>query len=479
MPNRRQFVTQTALATAALGLAGRRGRAQGRLPNIVLVFTDDQGYADLGCYGASGFQTPQIDSLARDGLRFSSFYVAQAVCSASRTGLLTGCFPNRIGILGALNHTARHGIGDREVTLGQLLQSVGYATGIFGKWHLGHHRQFLPLQHGFDEYLGLPYSNDMWPVRDDGTAAPPSDKGKGSYPPLPLYDGNEVVATITDPAGQDSLTTRYTERAVAFIERHRQRPFFCYVPHSMPHVPLGVSAKFRGSSQQGRYGDVIQEIDWSVGQILSTLDRLDLRDNTLVIFTSDNGPWRNYGNHAGSPGPLREGKGCMWEGGCRVPCVVRWPGVIAAGRETDQIAATVDLLPTFAAITGAALPEHPIDGLNLLPLLRNEPGAVPRSEYFYYYGETLCAVRRGSWKLTFPHAYRSYAGVNPGRDGLAGPYAQGQVGYELYHLETDLGEQRDVAAQHPALVTELRALGEQQRALLTAGKRPPGRLPAA
>ena len=477
MWRRRDFLSRTVLGTAGLALGRVAAQAPRRLPNVVLMFADDLGYADLGCYGAQGYTTPHLDRLAGEGLRFTSFYVAQAVCSASRTGLLTGCLPNRVGILGALGPNAKHGIADGEVTLGELFRSRGYATGIFGKWHLGHHRQFLPLQHGFDEYLGLPYSNDMWPVNFDGTPAAPAAKGKGAYPPLPLIDGNETVQTIATPADQDTLTTRYTERAVRFIERHRERPFFLYLPHSMPHVPLGVSEKFRGRTQQGRYGDVMQEIDWSMGQLLATLDRCGLRDDTLVIFTSDNGPWRNFGNHAGQVGPLREGKGNMWEGGCRVPCVMRWPGVIQPGRTTDRIAATIDVLPTMAAIIGADLPPHPIDVLNVLPLLRGEPGADPRQAYVYYYGDTLCAVRRGPWKLTFPHQYRSYAGVTPGQDGFPGPYSQAKAEWELYHLETDLGEQHNVAADHPDLVASLRAFGEQHQAALKAGRREPGRLP--
>ncbi|RMH14835.1 MAG: arylsulfatase, partial [Planctomycetota bacterium] len=281
-----------------------------------------------------------------------------------------------------------------------------------------------------------------------------------------LIDGNEVVETIDTLQDQDTLTTRYTERAVSFIERHRDEPFFLYVPHTMGHVPLGVSEKFRGSSEQGLYGDVMQEIDWSVGQILDTLDRLDLTDRTLVIYTSDNGPWLNYGNHAGSAFPLREGKGTMWEGGCRVPCVMRWPGHIPAGIETDKMASTIDILPTLVEIAGAAMPERPIDGVSILPLLLGEPDANPRDEFWFYYGRQLQAVRKGKWKLHLPHEYRSYRGVRPGTNGWPGPYEKGRTGYELYDMDDDPKELRNVADRHPDVVDQLKQMAERVRAEL-------------
>jgi arylsulfatase A-like enzyme len=275
--------------------------AADRPPNFVVVLTDDQGYGDLGCYGAKGFTTPNIDRMAAEGVRFTDFYVAQAVCSASRAALLTGCYPNRLGILGALNPTSKVGIGAGEKTIAEVLKPRGYATAVFGKWHLGHHPPHLPTRHGFDEYFGLPYSNDMW-------AKNPS----ANFPDLPLIEGDRTVATNPD---QRMLTTWYTERAVQFIGANKDRPFFLYVAHNMPHVPLHVSEKFRGKSAQGLYGDVIMELDWSVGQILAALRDTGLDERTLVLFTSDNGPWLSYGNHAGSAGPLREGKGTDWEGG--------------------------------------------------------------------------------------------------------------------------------------------------------------------
>ncbi len=314
----------------------------------MLIFTDDQGYADVGVYGATGFTTPHLDRLASEGMRFTDFYVSQAVCSASRASLLTGSYAQRISIRGALNPYAEVGINPEEETIAEMLKKRGYATGIFGKWHLGHLEEFLPLQHGFDEYLGLPYSNDMWPIDYDGQ--PATGGNKMTYPPLPLVDGNETVETIEDLEGQATLTARYTERAVSFIERHKHEPFFLYLAHSMPHVPLGVSDKFKGHSAQGMYGDVIEEIDWSVGQVLAALDRHQLAENTLVIFTSDNGPWLNFGNHAGSAAPLREGKGTAFEGGPRVPAIMRWPGRIEAGSVSGRMASTIDILPTLAVL---------------------------------------------------------------------------------------------------------------------------------
>lgn len=343
-----------------------------RLPNIVIVFTDDQGYGDAGCFGGKGFTTPNLDQLAREGSRFTNFHVAQAVCSASRAGLLTGCYPNRIGIHGALGPSARHGIHDDETTIAEVLKQKGYATGMAGKWHLGHHPQFLPVRHGFDEYFGLPYSNDMWPYHPEAKA--------GTYPPLPMIEGDKVVDSEITPDEQRQLTTWYTERAVKFIERNKERPFFFYLAHSMPHVPLFVSEKFQGKSQSGLHGDVMMEIDWSVGEVMKTLDKHGLTDNTLVVFTCDNGPWLSYGNHAGSAGPLREGKGTAWEGGTRVPCIMRLPGKVPAGTTNNAMLMTIDLLPTIAHLVGADLPPREIDGRNVWPLLpdRRKPPTLTR-----------------------------------------------------------------------------------------------------
>jgi arylsulfatase len=425
-----------------------------RLPNIVIIFTDDQGYADVGVFGARAFKTPSLDRMAREGIRLTDFHVAQAVCSASRAALLTGCYPNRIGIHGALDHRARHGLHANEVTIAELLKTRGYATAAYGKWHLGHHPPFLPTRHGFDDYFGLPYSNDMWPRHPE--AKP------GAYPDLPLIEGEKVVQLMPD---QTQLIRWYTERAVKFIERNQDRPFFLYLPHSMPHVPLHVSDRFKGTSRQGLYGDVIQEIDWSVGEVLGALKKHKLDHNTLVIFASDNGPWLSYGNHAGSARPLREGKGTSWEGGTRVPFIARWPGKIPAGRVCREPAMTIDLLPTMARLVGAELPPHRIDGLDIWPLLSGKPGAAnPHEAYFFYYNvNELQAVRSGRWKLILPHTYRTLAGQPGGLDSKPAKYQQASAGLELYDLQNDVSEATNVADKHPEVVERLERLAEQAR----------------
>jgi arylsulfatase len=428
-------------------------------PNIVIIFTDDQGYADVGCFGAKGFTTPHLDRLAKEGRRFTNFHVAQAVCSASRAGLLTGCYPNRIGIHGALGPNARHGISTNEMTVAQLVKQRGYATGMVGKWHLGHRPPFLPTRHGFDEYFGLPYSNDMWPFHPE--AKP------GTFPPLPLFENETIINTNVTSADQCHLTTWYTERAVKFIEKNKARPFFLYVAHNMPHVPLHVSDKFKGKSAQGLYGDVIEEIDWSVGQIMAALNRNGIEDNTLIIFGSDNGPWLSYGNHAGSAGPLREGKGTSWDGGTRTPWLMRWPGQIPAGTVSAAPLMTIDILPTIAKLIGAELPKHKIDGCDVWPLLTGVPGAKnPHEAYFTYYeNNQLQAVWDGRWKLQLPHTYRTLGGRPGGRDGIPAKYEQRKIeAAELYDLDNDIGESTNVAAQHPDIVKRLEALAETARA---------------
>jgi arylsulfatase A len=444
-------------------------------PNVVIVFTDDQGYADVGVYGAKGFQTPNLDRLAREGIRFTDFYVAQAVCSASRAALLTGCYPNRIGIHGALGPGARHGLHPDEVTVAELVKTRGYATAIFGKWHLGHHPEFLPLRHGFDEYFGLPYSNDMWPFHPEAAT--------GTFPDLPLIEGEKMVQLNPD---QRKLTRWFTERSVQFIERNRDRPFLLYLAHPMPHVPLYVSEAFQGSSGSGLYGDVMQELDWSVGEILEALRRHRLDRKTLVVFVSDNGPWLSYGDHAGSAAPLREGKGTAWEGGIRVPALMRWPGRIPAGTVCQEPAMTIDLMPTIARLTGARLPDHRIDGRDIWPLLSGEPGArSPQDAYFFYYHvNELHAVRSGRWKLVFPHSYRTLDGRPGGTDGIPVKYGSAKTGLELYDLAADPGEEVDLAAEHPEVVSRLLDLAEQAREDLGdsltgqtgSNRREPGRL---
>lgn len=433
-------------------------------PNVVLVFADDLGYGDIGCYGAKGWKTPNIDKLAADGVRFTDFYVAQAVCSASRTALLTGCYPNRIGILGALGPQSKHGIHDDETTIAEVLRSRGYATAIYGKWHLGHHPRFLPVRHGFDEYFGLPYSNDMWPYHP-GVAHLPMEERLKRWPYLPLIQGDKVVNPNVTAADQKHLTTWYTERAVKFIESHRDQPFFVYIPHAMPHVPLFVSDKQSGKSEQGLFGDVIQEIDWSVGQITSALDRLGLSKNTLVIFTSDNGPWLTYGNHAGGTDGLREGKGTSFDGGVREPCVMRWPGKIPEGSVCSEPAMTIDLLPTLAKLAEAELPKRAIDGLDIWPLISGQPNAkCPHEAFYFYWGQHLQAVRSGQWKLHFPHDYISTAPDNVGGDGRPGKPATKKIDLALFDLATDRSETTNVARQQPEVVARLMALAEKARA---------------
>ena len=474
------------LSAAGSGLCGAAAK-----PNIVIIFTDDQGYADVGKFGAEGFETPNLGRMADEGAIFRNFHVAQPVCSASRAALLTGCYPNRIGIHGALGPRTKVGISGGEVTLAQLLKGRGYATAIFGKWHLGDSRQFMPLRHGFDQYFGLPMSNDYWPGHPDLITNLPATMAamKREYPNLPIYDGEKIFRPEMTIDDLNHLTTWYTERAVKFIEKNKSRPFFLYVAHNMPHVPLGVSDKFRGKTARGLYGDVIEEIDWSAGQILDALKRNGLDEKTWVIFTSDNGPWLCFGNHAGSAKPLREGKGTNWEGGTREPCVMRWPGHIPAGSDTWDMLMSIDLFPTIAKLVGADLPKRKIDGLNVWPIISRQPGAKnPHEAYWFYYEvNQLQAVTTsdGCWKLQLPHTYQTLAGQPGGTNGVPVPYSHRKVeNEELYDLVHDIGETTDVSARHPELVQQLEAEAEKARADLGdaltkragSGRREPGRL---
>jgi arylsulfatase A-like enzyme len=434
-------------------------------PNVILIFMDDMGYGDLASYGAL-YDTPNLDKMAAEGMRFTQFYAAQAVCSASRAALLTGCYPNRMGIWGALMPWSETGIAREEKTLGEMFKEIGYQTAVFGKWHLGHKQPYLPLQHGFDEFLGIPYSNDMWPVGYAGKPITDTSDWKSKYPVLPLISGNETIEEIRDLEGQDKLTSLLTEKAIDFIHRNKKAPFFLYFPHPMVHVPLGASEKFKGKSGWSLYADVVQEIDWSVGQIMQTLRELDLDKNTLVIFTSDNGPWQNFGNHAGSTGGLREGKGASFDGGVKVPCIMRWPGKIPAGTVCNKLSATLDLFPTLTAICGGKAPDLPIDGVDLWPLLSGKANLAPRAHFWYYYDRnSLQAVRDRRWKLVFPHAHRSYR-LLPGNDRFPGPTATDTTGLALYDLYRDPGERYDVKDLYPEVVQELQRLGDQARAEL-------------
>jgi arylsulfatase len=461
-------------------------------PNIVLLFADDLGYGDLGCFGAKDIRTPNIDRLAAEGTRFTSCYVAQAVCTASRAGLMTGCYPNRIGLFGALNHQSNVGIAESELLLPEICKQAGYATAVLGKWHLGHRPPFVPTRHGFDEFLGLPYSNDngpLHPVMRD-------------IPPLPWIEGEKTIETDPD---QSQFTRRLTDRAIAFIERNKDRPFFLYVPHIMPHVPIFASEKFRGRSARGLYGDVVEELDAAVGQVLTTISKHGLDDRTLVIFLSDNGPFLSYGNHAGSAGPLREGKLTTFEGGVRSPCVMRWPGKVPAGRVCDEIVATIDFVPSMAKLLGVPLSANQIDGVDIGPLVCGEVERSPRQEFLYYAGDELQAVRSGPWKLHLAHEYLTPA-QPPGKDGkpanfgnlkpesmqqsgLRGiasrhGYVVKKIEQSLFNLEEDRGETTDVAAKHPDVVARLLTIAERARADLGdsqtrrtgKGVRPSGKL---
>lgn len=476
--HKRDFLKTIGLAAAALTVPGygsvsRRmpARASGERPNFIIILCDDAGYADAGCFGAKGFETPNLNRMAAEGIRFTDFYVGAPTCTPSRAALMTGCYPQRVGLPAVLGPRSKIGISSDEQTIAELLKSQGYATACYGKWHLGHQSKFLPTRHGFDDYFGLPYSHDMWPYH-------PTNK---NYPDLPLIEGEKIIQFNPDPA---KLTTWYTERAVKFIEKNKGRPFFLYVPHSMPHVPLGVSDKFKGKSERGLYGDVMMEIDWSVGQILSTLKRLEIDEHTLVIFTSDNGPWLSYGDHAGSAKPLREGKATTFDGGQREPSIMRWPGEIPAGTVCHELVSTMDILPTLVKLSGAKLPVHRIDGKDIWPLMSAQAGAKSPHEAFFYYNHwDLEAVRSGKWKLHLPHSYETLGGRRGGTGGKPVKYEQAKIDLALFDLEKDIGEQRDVSTQHPEVVERLLDLVDKMREDLgeSAGikgenRRPPGRI---
>ncbi|MDX1564447.1 MAG: sulfatase [Phycisphaeraceae bacterium] len=472
------------LVIIACAAPADRAAAEDRPPNVVIIFMDDMGYADIGPFvdKLPGYTTPHLDRMAEEGRIFTDFYVTQAVCSASRAGLLTGCYNVRVGIFGALGPGSKIGLNPEETTIAEICKQKNYATACYGKWHLGHRKKFLPMQHGFDDYFGLPYSNDMWPYHPNVMHLP-MEKRLKRWPHLPLIDKNQLVNPQVTGKDQEKLTTQYTQKAVAFIEKNKDKPFFLYVPHSMVHVPLYVSDKFKGKSKRGLFGDVMMEVDWSVGQILGALRKHKLDKNTLVIFTSDNGPWLSYGDHAGSAKPLREGKGTMFDGGCRESTIMWWPGKIPAGSKTATPAMTIDILPTVAHLIGAELPDRKIDGKNIWPVLSGPPDAPsPHEAYYFYYGRQLQAVRSGKWKLHFPHRYRTMAGRPGGTGGKPARYSQAKIGLSLFDLKKDIGETTDVKDKHPDVVKKLQALGDKIRAELGdkgkkgSGLRPPGRL---
>jgi arylsulfatase len=459
------------MVVALLWFAAFDTRAAENPPNIVLIVADDLGYGDLACYGAKDILTPYLDQLAKEGTRFTDFIVAQPVCTASRAAFLSGCYPNRLGMAGALNHTSTIGINPEETLLSECLKAKGYATACYGKWHLGTRPVFFPTRNGFDEWCGLPYSNDNGPLH-------PTIKG---IPPLPLYT-NDIV-TAKDP-DQSTFTKLFTDKAVGFIEANKAKPFFLYVPHVMPHVPIFASEKFKGKSKRGLYGDVVEELDDSVGRILKALKEHDLEKNTIVIFMSDNGPFLSYGSHAGSAAPFREGKLTTFEGGVRVPFIVRWPGHVPANRVCEKFFSGLDLLPTLVKLTGAEMPKAKIDGIDLSPLLLDVKGAEDRRLFAYYSGTELHAVRSGWLKLHLPHEYLAVDGP-PGKDGKPANFANmkpesieqsgirgiaSRHGYKvekielsLYDLWLDPGETKNVAKKYPALVEFMLANAEEYR----------------
>jgi arylsulfatase A len=465
---RRNFLHSMGLAAGLPVLScGKKSMPTKTLPNFVIILADDQGYADVGCFGAEGFKTPHLDQMAAEGIRFTDFYVGQSVCGPSRAALLTGCYPNRIGMAEntAPGYTT-FGLSRNEMTIADLVKQRGYSTAIYGKWHQGHQAPFLPTHHGFDEYFGLPYSNDMWPNHPE--------RDKFHFPPLPLMEGEKILAYDPD---QSQLTTWYTERAVRFIEKSQDRPFLLYVAHNMPHVPLYVSDKFKGQSQRGLYGDVIMELDWSVGQILATLKRTGLDENTWVLFVSDNGPWLSYGEHAGSAKPLREGKSTSWDGGSRTPAIMRWPGKIPAGVICHEPLMTIDLLPTIAHLSQTELPSHKIDGMNIWPVISGAPHvASPHEALYFYREEKLEAVRSGKWKLHFPHTYSTLGGKPGGRGGYPAAYETAMTELALFDLDKDVGEQNSVAAENPDVVQRLTDLAQRFDRELQANKRAADRL---
>jgi len=432
-------------------------------PNVIIIFMDDMGYGDIEPYGMTGIPTPNFNRVAKEGTRFTHFSVGQPVCTASRAALLTGCYPNRIGMTGALLPQSKEALNPKEETIASLLKQVGYTTAMLGKWHLGNRPPYFPLHYGFDSFYGLPYSHDIWPVDYDGKPITDVKNMRGSWPHLTIYQGDQKVDSILSLQDQARLTTAYTEKAVTFIRENKKKPFFLYLAHSMPHVPLAASAKFRGKSEMGLFGDVIMELDWSVGEILKTLDQEKLAKNTILIVTSDNGPWVHFGDHAGSAGGFREGKSTTSEGGNRVPLLVRWPGKVEAAGIKSQLMTNMDLLPTIAAATGAPLPQNKIDGLNFLPLWQGQTQQGPRETFYYYFGKNnLEGVRYKNWKLVLPHPATTYRG-HLGHGGHPGTMSRVQVPMALYDLAHDPGEASDVQELYPAIVQKIMGLAEQAR----------------
>jgi len=426
--------------------AGANTEANNR-PNFIVIFCDDLGYGDLGCYGNPTIVTPNIDRMACEGMKLTQFYVGAAISTPSRSSLMTGRLPVRNGMYGdkagVLFPNSDSGLGQEEVTIAKVLKQNGYSTGCVGKWHLGAFSPHLPTDHGFDFYFGIPYSNDMSPTQNKGRHAQ-------NFPPTPLILGDKQIEAEPD---QGELTRRYTEQAIDFISKHKDESFFLYFAHTFPHIPLYTNARFEGTSKRGLYGDVVQEIDWSVGEILRTLQESGLEENTFVIFTSDNGPWLTELENGGSAGPLKDGKGTWWEGGFRVPAIIRMPGKVAPSIN-DDIMASMDLFPTFLSMAGIGLPKDiTLDGVNQSGMLFEEKSSA-RDEVFYWWGSQLMAVRKGAWKYYFKTISDQY--LRTVKIEVPGEPL-------LYNLETDISEKFNKAADHPEIVRELIQLAEQHK----------------
>ena len=460
LSSRRDFLAGLSAATLASALPA--WSASTPRPNFVVIFTDDQGYQDVGCFGSPSIRTPRLDRMAAEGARFTDFYTAASVCTPSRAALLTGCYPPRVSLAESpgdvLFTNSQRGLNPDEVTIADLLKAQGYATACVGKWHLGHLPPFLPMAQGFDSYFGIPYSNDM--AGRDG---------------VPLMRNEEIIER---PADQTTITRRYTEEAVGFIRKNRARPFFLYLPHTMPHTPLAASEPFLGQSKRGLYGDVIETLDWSVGQILDTLDELGLSENTLVVFTSDNGPWLVQGAHGGCALPLRAGKKTTYEGGMREPCIMRWPGTIPAGTTCGEVASTIDLLPTIARLAGTREPtDRIIDGRDIGALLRNPTRAKsPHEAFYYYFLNELQGIRTGRWKYRFPGRTIDEYPYRWRRLLRQGFIENNPTPAALYDLEKDPGEVTNVIEQHPNTAERLRMMAVQFDRELKANIRPVGRI---
>ncbi|MBN2559324.1 MAG: sulfatase [Phycisphaerae bacterium] len=456
MYTRRAFLKAAAVAGVTLGVPRLGwGHERERRPNFVVIFLDDSGWADFAPFGENAYRTPHVEQLAREGRRFDNFYVPQAICSASRAALMTGCFPGRTKVFGAHPPRAR-GLNPKFATLGEVLKQRGYATAVFGKWHLGDQPETRPQARGFDESCGLMYSNDMWEYH------PENPQYWGQWP-LQFWDNGKVTLERVTKAEQPMLTTWYTEHAVDFIGRHKGEPFFLYVPHSMPHVPLFCSEKFKGKSGAGLYGDVMMELDWSVGEIMQALKDSGVEDNTFVMFSSDNGPWTSYGNHAGKT-PFREAKATSFDGGTRSACIMKLPGKIEPNTVSTQAFCTIDILPTLAHLAGAELPANPIDGKNVWDLIVGADGAENPHEYYpFSTGANFEGVISGDgrWKLHLPHQYRTL--VTPGNDGSAGKYRQEKIDLSLFDMEKDPYETTNVIDEHPDVAAWLQRLAERHQ----------------